>query len=159
MASISASSSFLYSAHPARGPAHSETYVYTAGFSAAMLCPLATGAAAVIRNAAAHNNGHANAKPTRVRILFLQNLRCTQKNWPIVFLKREEGKLLAHRPYARNSPLSSQLTSASKPNEGLTKHAAPRIAVFPMFNLHAQPLRRRLYPDTSGQTPDRRAKE
>jgi hypothetical protein len=68
----------------ARGTAHSETYVYTAGFSAAGLCAL-TGAA-VSKNAAAHANEHAKARPTRVRILFLQDLPApAEKSGRILF--------------------------------------------------------------------------
>src|SRR6185369_7280548 len=89
----------------ARGTDHSETYVYTAGFSAAALCAFA--GTAVSKNPATHANGHASARPTRVRILFLQDLRATARIWPNFVFEKVEGEPIADRRYAGVSRVSS----------------------------------------------------
>src|SRR5690242_7544203 len=94
----------------ARGTAHSETYVYTAGFSAAALCAFA--GTAVSSNAATHANGHANARPTRVRILFLQDLRALARIAPNFVFELAEGEPIADRRYASDSWVSRRCSNS-----------------------------------------------
>src|ERR1700751_2752976 len=97
----------------ARGTAHSETYVYTAGFSAPGLCALVgTG---VSKNAAAHANKHAKARPTRVRILSPPRFTCTRgKIWPnFVFEQAERNRLLRDAtPATRACQADGQILTA-----------------------------------------------